>query len=94
MLINIPDIIPRFVYGRMFVADGNFKADHVWQKNSNDVWIWDGGGMAPRTDEYQAFLRHAIIRHTVRLFSFPLGGAGEVAGAGYHTFRAINEFSR
>jgi hypothetical protein len=50
----------------MFVADGNFKADHVRQKYLNgDVWLSEGGGMIPKRDEYLAFLRSAIERLTV-----------------------------
>jgi hypothetical protein len=49
------------------VADGNFKADHVRQKNvDGDVWLSEGGGMIPKRDEYQDFLRTAIERLTVR----------------------------
>jgi large-conductance mechanosensitive channel len=51
----------RFVFKRIFVANGNFKADHVQQKNSNtDVWLWDGAGMAPNQAEYGQFLQAAI----------------------------------
>jgi hypothetical protein len=53
----------RFVFKCIFVADGNFKADHVQQKNSNtDVWLWDGAGMAPNQAEYGQFLQAAIER--------------------------------
>jgi len=32
----------------VLVADGNFKADHVRQKGSDDeFWLWDGAGMMP-----------------------------------------------
>ena len=56
----------RFVFKRVFVADGNFKADHVRQKNSEtDIWLWDGGGMAPNQAEYHCFLQAAIERLTV-----------------------------
>ena len=48
------------------MADGNFKADHVQQKNSNtDIWLWDGAGMAPNQAEYEQFLQAAIERLTV-----------------------------
>ena len=56
----------RWVYKRVFVADGNFKADHVRQKKTDaDVWLSEGGGMIPKRDEYQAFLKNAIERLTV-----------------------------
>ena len=33
----------RFVYQHVFVANGNFTANHVWQTNpSNDVWLSEG----------------------------------------------------
>jgi hypothetical protein len=50
----------------MFVADGNFKADHVRQKNDGEnVWLSEGGGMVPKREEYIAFLKTAIERLTV-----------------------------
>jgi hypothetical protein len=52
----------------MFVADGNFKADHVWQKKSeNNVWLWDGGGMLLNEKRYSDFLQSASERLTVRV---------------------------
>ncbi|KAF8965105.1 hypothetical protein BDZ97DRAFT_1659385, partial [Flammula alnicola] len=67
--INLPDNwkddLNRAVYQRVFVADGNFKADHVRQaKPSKDVWLSEGGGMAPTREEYFAFLKIAIERLT------------------------------
>lgn len=48
------------------MADGNFKADHVRQKDSGgDVWLSEGSGMFPKRDEYHAFLKTAIERLTV-----------------------------
>ena len=55
----------RWVYKRVFVADGNFKADHVRQKNEDDIWLSEGSGMIPRRDEYFTFLATAIERLTV-----------------------------
>lgn len=58
----------RFVYRRVFVADGNFKADHVRQTHpSNDVWLSEGSGMFPKCQEYFAFLKTAMEKHTVPL---------------------------
>jgi len=49
----------------VFVADGNFKADHVRQtKPSKDVWLSEG--MVPKRQEYFAFLKSAMERFTVR----------------------------
>ena len=55
----------RSVFGVVLLADGNFKADHVKQKSDNDVWLWDGGGMAPNRDEYYTYLANAIEKYTV-----------------------------
>ena len=67
--INIPDNWPldpqRWVYQRSFVADGNFKADHVRQKKNNDVWLSEGGGMMSLRSEYDDFLSKAKERSTV-----------------------------
>lgn len=51
----------------MLVADGNFKADHVKQKETTDpdVFLADGGGMQPNNAEYFAFLEQAFERYTV-----------------------------
>lgn len=50
----------------MFVADGNFKADHVRQRSSTgDVWLSDGSGMIPKRDEYSEFLNTAKEKRTV-----------------------------
>ncbi|PPQ94598.1 hypothetical protein CVT25_010606 [Psilocybe cyanescens] len=66
--INLPDDWKndpnRSVYKRIFVTDGNFKADHVRQKCNDDVWLIDGAGMAPNCDHYQAFLESAVDRLT------------------------------
>jgi hypothetical protein len=53
------------------VADGNFKADHIRQKNNlDDIWLSEGGGMMPRREDYENFLSTAIERRTARdLFS-------------------------
>ena len=68
--INLPDDWKqddkRWVYRRVFAADGNFKADHVRQKKpAKDVWLSEGGGMMTRRDEYEAFLSTAQERSTV-----------------------------
>jgi hypothetical protein len=50
----------------MFVADGNFKADHVRLKNAREnVYLSEGGGMVPKRDEYLTFLKTAIEKLTV-----------------------------
>jgi hypothetical protein len=49
----------RFVFKHIFVADGNFKANYVQQKN-NDVWLWDVAGMAPNKAKYEQFFQAAI----------------------------------
>ncbi|KAF9470552.1 hypothetical protein BDN70DRAFT_821224 [Pholiota conissans] len=60
----------RFVYQRVFVADGNFKADHVKQGQGkegkdDDVWLSEGGGMDPQRQHYKDFLKVAMERCTV-----------------------------
>jgi hypothetical protein len=55
----------RWVYRRFFVADGNFKADHVRQKYTSDIWLSEGAGMIARRSEYEEFLRVALERLTV-----------------------------
>jgi hypothetical protein len=53
------------------VADGNFKADHIRQKNNEtDIWLSEGGGMMPRRDDYESFLKTAIERRTAGSFIF------------------------
>ncbi len=68
--VNIPDnwqdLPDQWLYRRMFVADGNFKADHVRQpKSKGDYWLSEGGGMDPPYEKYEAFLRSAIEKPTV-----------------------------
>lgn len=53
------------------MADGNFKADHVRQKNEvDDVWLSEGSGMIPKRQEYFSFLATAIERLTVSIFLY------------------------
>ncbi|KAF8799516.1 hypothetical protein BYT27DRAFT_7263821 [Phlegmacium glaucopus] len=55
----------RWVYQRSFVADGNFKADHVRQPNAaDDIWLSEGGGMMSPRCEYDAFIKTTIERST------------------------------
>ncbi|KAF9054761.1 hypothetical protein BJ165DRAFT_1566299, partial [Panaeolus papilionaceus] len=60
--INIPDNWHEepdaAVYGRTFVADGNFKADHVEYKGK-DAPLYDRHGMMPNSSEYQSYLKQA-----------------------------------
>jgi hypothetical protein len=46
-------------------ADGNCKADHIKQKYNDDIWLSEGGGMIPKRDEYEEFLKTAKERQTV-----------------------------
>ena len=70
--INLPDDWKldknRFVFRPVFVADGNFKADHVKQKKNDDVWLMDGGGMVPNQKHYSDFLKKAKEIPTVSQF--------------------------
>jgi len=84
--INLPEAWQhdpnKFVYRRVFVADGNFKADHVRQKNNMDIWLSEGGGMMPRQDEYEEFLQQAFEISTVSN-SFIAGNHADPAGCRY-----------
>jgi hypothetical protein len=79
-------LLTRFVFRPVLVADGNFKADHVKQKNDNDIWLIDGAGMVPNQKEYSAFLKKALEIPTVRRFLSPKivksgSGPGSVSGS-------------
>jgi hypothetical protein len=69
---NLPDDwkddLNRWVFHRVFTADGNFKADHVQQKSAaDDIWLSDGLGMTTKNSEYKHFLENAKERHTVSI---------------------------
>ena len=65
-VLQSTDLNFRKVFYRSIVADGNFKADHVRQKRSTgDVWLSEGGGMMPKRDNYNQFLKTAAERPTV-----------------------------
>ncbi|KAF9552460.1 hypothetical protein CPC08DRAFT_646853, partial [Agrocybe pediades] len=56
----------RWAYRRTFVADGNFKADHVKPvKPSTDIWLSEGSGMDPVRGSYWSFLKTAFEKLTV-----------------------------
>jgi CxC2 like cysteine cluster associated with KDZ transposases len=68
--INLPEKweqdSQRWVYRRFFVADGNFKADHVRQHGPTpDIWLSPGGGMMSKDEEYKDFLKTAFDMATV-----------------------------
>ena len=66
-------MIISWIYQRSFVADGNFKADHIRQKDTgDDIWLSEGGGMTAKRADYEEFLRTAINRLTVSLNDIPL----------------------
>ena len=45
---------------RSFVADGNFKAIHLKQKNdSSDVWLTEGEGFMTNAERYDIHLQVA-----------------------------------
>ena len=75
---TFPDIAHsmfRYVFQWVFVADGNFKADHIRPKApSQDIWLSEGGGMAPRREEYFEFLKTAMDRQTVMSTFHPNAG--------------------
>jgi hypothetical protein len=68
--INLPENwiedVNTWVYRRVSVVDGNFKAVHVRLKSAaEDVWLSDGLGMTSRRSECNAFLASAVERATV-----------------------------
>jgi hypothetical protein len=72
------------VFKRIFVADGNFKADHVRQlKSAGDVWLSEGGGIIPKRDEYYSFLETAIERLTVSFDNIAVFTAADIIGWSY-----------
>ena len=56
------------------MADGNFKADHVRQRDNNDVWLSEGGGMMSSRREYDEFLVTAKEQSTVSNVYISLAG--------------------
>ncbi|KIM39386.1 hypothetical protein M413DRAFT_74977, partial [Hebeloma cylindrosporum] len=63
--VNLPENwkldIHRWVFKFLATADGNFKANHIFQPNPfTDRWLWDGAGMFPNREEYKQFLLTAM----------------------------------
>jgi len=55
---------------RSFVADGNFKADHLKQKtDSTDVWLTNGEGFMTNVERYQKHLEVAMESKQVDILS-------------------------
>ncbi|KAF9548795.1 hypothetical protein CPC08DRAFT_593260, partial [Agrocybe pediades] len=55
----------KWMFRQTLVADGNFKANHVRSSNPDtDVWLLDGGGMAPNRHDYTDYLLHAKNKNT------------------------------
>ena len=55
-----------FVYMRSFVADGNFKANHLKQKNDDsDVNLTHGEAFMTNNDRYNMHLAQAIESQNV-----------------------------
>ena len=51
---------------RSFVVDGNFKANHLKQKNDNsDIWLTSGEGFMTNTARYKIHLQTAKETKTV-----------------------------
>lgn len=52
---------------RSFVADGNFKANHLKQKNdASDVWLTNGEAFMTNEGRYQSHLAQAVDSAAVR----------------------------
>ena len=59
--IYLTGYLGRWLYKHIFMADGNFKANHIWQKKAaGNIWLSEGCGMIPHTQEYMTFLASAI----------------------------------
>ncbi|PPR06343.1 hypothetical protein CVT24_002518 [Panaeolus cyanescens] len=59
--VNLPDDweedAGNSIYGRTFVADGNFKADHIAHASGgDDVALYDGAGMIPNSEQYKNYI--------------------------------------
>ncbi|KAF9541839.1 hypothetical protein CPC08DRAFT_650444, partial [Agrocybe pediades] len=55
----------QWMYRHTYVADGNFKANHVRSsKPDSDVWLMDGTGMAPNRHDYTEYLLRAKNKNT------------------------------
>ena len=58
------------LYLRSYVVDGNFKADHLKQKNDDtDVWLTDGEGFMTERSRYEAHLNAA--KESTQVIQFP-----------------------
>ncbi|PPR08267.1 hypothetical protein CVT24_001139, partial [Panaeolus cyanescens] len=60
--VNLPDDWEKdadnYIYGRTFIADGNFKADHIAHASGgDDVALYDGAGMIPNSDQYKQYIQ-------------------------------------
>ncbi|MDX6295879.1 MAG: hypothetical protein QOH50_5049 [Kribbellaceae bacterium] len=62
--VMIIDMQFSYLYLRSFVADGNFKADHLKQKNE-DIWLTNGEGFMTGEERYQKHLAEAKEVKTV-----------------------------
>ncbi|KAF9034136.1 hypothetical protein BJ165DRAFT_1566996, partial [Panaeolus papilionaceus] len=53
------------IYGRSFVADGNFKADHLSSATrAEETPLYDGAGMMPKSEIYKEHIRKATETRT------------------------------
>jgi len=58
---------------RSLVADGNFKANHLKQKNDNsDIWLTNGEGFMTNTDQYAIHLQIAKESKSVGIHKYCL----------------------
>ncbi|KAF9030265.1 hypothetical protein BJ165DRAFT_1358900 [Panaeolus papilionaceus] len=62
------------IYRRTFVADGNFKADHVKQ-TGEDVPLYDRSGIMPESDTYWKHIDSAPCDNTFRAIETALNSA-------------------
>lgn len=74
------------MYTRFFVADGNFKADHVRNPRAvEDIWLSEGGGMMAKRENYHQFLREVKNKPTVSKKSHSYAIPDRCPGGSAHT---------
>ena len=67
----------RWVYCQFFIANGNFKADHVRQWFTPDPRLPEGAGMISKQEDYQESLHTVVERLTVcQMHLMPYIGKG------------------
>ena len=79
---------------RSFTADGNFKADHIKQKNDDDdVPLTNGEGFMTNTERYKTHLANATEIKQVSDYNPYPEGASAATDCGHDVLRErLHEF--